>query len=615
MKKGFSVRLIACGVLVGLGFGALVVKLLVIQIRDRGRLAAYADRQLRRALRVRAKRGDILDDRGRPLAVSMDAFSLYANPREVKNPVMVSRRLSKILGLPPAKLNKKLRRRGSYVWLKRKLTPEQKDQVGALKEPGLGFVTESRRFYPKREMASSLLGFVGVDENGLAGVELARDADMKGRPGRIRIERDARGRSIHPEATVVAQSDPGADIRLTVDEVIQYIVEKELTLQLERSGARRAIGVMVEPATGRILSMATVPGYNPNTYGSYKPERWKQDAVQNIYEPGSTFKIITAAAYLDSGGKLSRSYFAENGRFPIGRSHLVLRDHKKYGWLTAEGVIVNSSNIGTYKMAMDVGASRIHRMARRFGFGSKSGIDFPGEAKGILRPVKRWSSTSLASISIGQEVGVTPLQMVMAVAAVANGGLMNRPRIVEAVEKIGFFRRRIGASRPKRVISASHAKKLGGILRKVVTHGTGVSAEVPGYGAAGKTGTAQKAEPGIRGYSKTKFITSFAGFIPYKDPRIALLVVFDEGKIRSAAWGSTIAAPAWKRIAWQTMRYLRVPPEGARVVTLRDEILPSGRQARAEKVSFGERAFRMVERVRDVLHDRPVYPRQPERVR
>ncbi len=615
MKKGFFVRLIVCGVLVGLGFGALVVKLFIIQIRDQKRLAAYADRQLRRTLRVRAKRGDILDDRGRPLAVSMDALSLYANPREVKNPAMVSRRLSGILGLPSAKLNKKLRRRGSYVWLKRKLTPEQKDQVAALKEPGLGFVTESRRFYPKREMASSLLGFVGIDEIGLAGVELARDSDMKGKPGRVRIEQDARGRSIHPEATVVAQSDPGADIRLTVDEVIQYIVEKELTLQLERSGARRAIGVMVEPATGRILSMATVPGYNPNTYGRYKPERWRQDAVQSIYEPGSTFKIITVAAYLDSGGKLSKGYFAENGRFPIGRSRFVLRDHKKFGWLTAESVIVNSSNIGTYKMAMDVGAQGIYRIARRFGFGSKTGIDFPGEAKGILRPVKRWSSTSLASISMGQEIGVTPLQMVMAVAAVANGGLMNSPRIVEAVEKNGRLQKRTVAPPPKRVISVLNARKLRGILRKVVTHGTGASAEVLGYGAAGKTGTAQKAEPGIRGYSKENFITSFVGFIPYKNPRIALLVVFDEGKIRGAAWGSTIAAPVWKRIAWQTMRYLRVPPEGARVIILQDEIFPSGRSVRAERVSFGERAFRMVQRVREVLHDRPIYPSQRERAR
>ncbi|MFC1490996.1 peptidoglycan D,D-transpeptidase FtsI family protein [Nitrospinota bacterium] len=612
MKKGFFIRLIVCGVLVGLSFGALAVKLFVIQIRDRDRLVAYAERQLRRTLRVRAKRGDILDARGRPMAVSMDAPSLYADPPLVKNSAGVSGRLAKILRVPRRSLRRKLSRRGRYVWLRRKLTPEQKRKVLALNQPGLGFVTESRRFYPKRELASSLLGFVGVDDNGLAGMELAFEKEMRGRPGRIRIETDARGRSVHPEASVVVRPEPGADVRLTVDEVIQYIVEKELRFQLERVGARSAIGVMVEPSTGRILSMATVPGYNPNTYGSYPPNLWKQAAVQNVYEPGSTFKIITAAAYLESGGSLEKRYFAEEGEFPIGVSRFVLHDHKKFGWLTARGVIVNSSNIGTYKMAMDAGAERIYHMARRFGFGSKSSMGFPGEAGGILRPLDRWSGTSLASVSIGQEVGVTPLQMVMAVAAVANDGVMPAPRIVEAIERDGIVIHRPEAPAPRRVLSPRLSRQLGGLLRKVVISGTGAPAEVPGYGAAGKTGTAQKAEPGVRGYSKSKFVSSFVGFVPYKKPRIALLVVFHEGKLGGGAWGGTIAAPAWRRIAWQTMRYLRVPPEGAKVVTLGDEVFPPRHRPRAERASFGETVFALVERIRKVLHGRPASLRRLE---
>jgi len=612
MMKGFFTRLIVCGVLVGLGFGVLVVKLFMIQIRDRKRLVAHADRQLRRTLFVRAKRGDILDGRGRPLAVSMDAPSLYANPQEVENPSEAARRLSKILGIPRGKLKRKLSRWGRYVWLRRKLTPGEKSRILALNQPGLGFVTESRRFYPKRELASSLLGFVGVDDNGLAGMELVFEKDMKGRPGRIRIERDAKGRSVHPEAGIVNWPEPGADIRLTVDEVIQYIVEKELRLQLERTGARRAIGVMAEPTTGRILAMATVPGFNPNAYGRYSPVLWKQAAVQNVYEPGSTFKIVTAAAYLSSGRKLTKRYFAEEGEYRIGGGRMVLHDLKKFGWLTAEEIIVKSSNIGTYKMAKDAGAGYIYEMARRLGFGSKSGVGFPGESRGILRPLKRWSSTSLASISIGQEVGVTPIQLVMAVAAIANGGVLRTPRIVDAVERDGRVLLRPELPAPRRVLSPRVSRRLAALLRKVVTSGTGRSAEVPGYGAAGKTGTAQKVERGAKGYSKTKFVTSFAGFVPYEKPRIALLVMFDEGNIRGAAWGSTIASPVWKRIAWQTMRYLRVPPKGARVVALKEDVFPPSRPPRPERVSLSEKMFSLAEKVRSILHGVPSLRRSME---
>ncbi len=499
MNKGFFGRLIVCGLLVGLGFSALAARLFIIQVRDRERLVAYAERQLHRTLRVRAKRGEILDVRGRPLAVSVNASSLYANPREVKNPAAASRALSKVLGVPRLGIYKKLSGGKRYVWLRRKLMPGEKRKILALGLPGLGFVTESRRFYPKRELASSLLGFVGVDDNGLAGMELAFESKMKGRPGRMRIERDARGRAVHPESNIVVPTRSGADVRLTVDEVLQYIVEKELHLQLKRVGALRAIGVMVEPATGRIIAMATVPGFNPNAYGRYPPERWKQAAVQDIYEPGSTFKIITAAAYLESGKSLKKRYFAERGRYPIGVGGRVLRDHKKFGWLTAEGAIVHSSNIGIYKMAKELGPRRLYRMARRFGFGSLSGVDFPGEAKGILRRPKRWSRTSLAAVSIGQEIAVTPLQMVMAVAAIANGGVMPVARIVERIERDGNVIRPSETGVPKRVISRRVARALGRVMRQVVAQGTGASAEVPGYGAAGKTGTAQKVEPGKQG--------------------------------------------------------------------------------------------------------------------
>ncbi len=604
MPKGFSRRILLCGLLVGLGFAALAVKLIVIQVRDRARLVAYADRQLRRTLVSRARRGEILDARGRPLAVSIDAPSLYANPREVADPRATAKKLARVLGVPAKGLARKLRRKGRYAWLRRKLTPQEGRRVRGLKIAGLGFVTESRRFYPKRELASSLLGFVGMDESGLSGLEQAYEKDMAGRPGRVQVQRDGRGRTVHPEAGTLLRSRRGADIRLTVDEVLQYILEKELRAQLDRVGARRAVGVMVEPASGRVLAMATVPGFNPNVYGSYPRARWRQAAVQDIYEPGSTFKLVTAAAYFEAGGDPRRRIFAENGLHYIGPGRFRLRDHKKFGWLTAEEAIVQSSNIATYKMALEAGPERLHRMARRLGMGRATGVGFPGEASGILRRPKRWSQTSLAAIAIGQEVGVTPLQMVMVAAAVANGGVLVPPRIVDAVEREGEVIRRPGGGAPRRVFSRRTARLLARVMRRVVTGGTGRRAEVPGYGAAGKTGTAQKIDPATRTYSPDKFIMSFLGYVPFEKPRFALLVILDEGEGPGGAWGGSVAAPVWRRIAWQALRYLRVPPRGAQVWTVaaagEESVRPSG-----ESVSLGERVFRLAAVVREALHGSP----------
>ena len=592
MKQGFSRRLIICGSLVAFGFCMLGVKLFIIQIRDRDHLVAYAERQLRRTLVVRPRRGDVVDTRGRPLAVSINAPSLFANARVVADPRNTSLALKEILGGSAEDYFEKLNGRRSYVWLKRKINPDQQGKIEKLGIDGLGFVNESRRFYPKRELASSLVGFVGVDDAGMYGVEQSYQEYMGGREGRIRIQRDAKGRSVHPESRVLVAPRPGADVRLTIDEVLQYIVEKELSAQVRRVGARRAIGVMVEPRSGRILALASVPGFNPNTYKHYGASLWKEPAIQEFYEPGSTFKIVTAAAYLDAGEALTKKYFAENGSYRFGGGRYTLRDHKKYGWLTAEEVIMKSSNIGAFKMARDIGKHQLYFMAHRFGFGRKTGISFPGEARGVLRAPGKWSKTSLAAVAIGQEVGVTPLQMVMAVSAVANGGLMPRPILHESIERDG--KRTLPTRRPeyRHVLSRPVANRLGALMRKVVAEGTGRKAEIPGYGAAGKTGTAQKVLPGQRGYNRSKFIMSFVGFAPYENPRFALIVIFDEGKAPGGAWGGTVAAPVWRRIAWQALRYMRVPPKGARVLQVADSRprvrvranLENGNQTMGEKI-------------------------------
>ena len=605
MKQGFTRRLMICGsLLVVLGFCPLGVKLFIIQIRDRDYLVAYAERQLRRTLVVRPRRGDVVDARGRPLAVSINAPSLFANARVVADPRNTSLALKEILGGSTEDYFEKLNGRRKYVWLKRKINPDQQEKIKKLGIDGLGFVNESRRFYPKRELASSLVGFVGVDDAGMYGVEQSYQKHMGGRVGRIRIERDAKGRSVHPESRVLVAPRPGADVRLTIDEVLQYIVERELSAQVRRVGARRAIGVMVEPRSGRILALASVPGFNPNTYERYGAFLWKEPAIQEFYEPGSTFKIVTAAAYLDAGKSLSKRYFAENGSYRTGRGRHTLRDYKKYGWLTAEQVIVKSSNIGTYKMARELGRRRLYFMAHRFGFGRETGVNFPGEARGVLRSPEKWSGISLASVSIGQEVGVTPLQMVMAVAAVANGGLMPTPVLHDAVERGG--KRALPAQEPqfRRVVSRRVAQRLGALMRRVVAEGTGRKAEIPGYGAAGKTGTAQKVLPGQRGYSRSKFIMSFVGFAPYENPRFALIVIFDEGKAPGGAWGGTVAAPVWRRIAWQALRYMRVPPQGARILQVADSRPRGGVRADAENGNrtIGDRVLDAAREVRRYLH-------------
>lgn len=612
MRQGHLRRLIACGVLVGLGFAALAVKLFLIQIRDREFLVAFAERQLRRTLVVRPKRGEILDTRGRPLAVSVEAPSLYANPQEIENPREAAAALSRALGIPGPELDHKLSGDKRYVWLQRKINPEEKRRVMELEIEGLGFATEGRRFYPKRELASSLLGFVGVDEKGLSGVERAFEAQMGGQAGRVEIERDARGRSIHPEARVLRFPRAGADVRLTIDEVLQFIVEKELAAQVAQVGARRGIGVMVEPSSGRVLAMASVPGFNPNAYERYPADRWRDAVLQEVYEPGSTFKLITAAAYLEAGGDWRKMFFCEEGLLRVGAGY-TLRDHKKFGWLSAEQVIVHSSNIGTYKMGAEAGPERLYRMARRFGFGQAIDIGLAGQAEGILRPPARWSGTSVAAVSIGQEVGVTPLQMVMMAAAIANGGMMPGARLVEDVEQDGQPLWHPARREPRRVLGARTAAVLAQAMRKVVTEGSGGQAEVPGYWAAGKTGTAQKLDRETKTYSRSKFVMSFVGFVPFKDPRLALLVIIDEGRGREGAWGGSVAAPAWRRIAWQSLRYLRVPPEGARVLEAAGQAPEAPLPVSSKGFSFGEKVSSLARTVHHVLHGSASAPSPEER--
>ena len=480
--------------------------------------------------------------------------------------------------MPESIIQKRLLRLNKYVLLGRKLNPEQEEKIKKMNIPGLNFEMESKRFYPRRELASSLLGFVGVDNIGLYGVEQSLNKYLEGSTRKILIQRDGKRRRINSNPSRINLdffSDKqkevseiprrGFNVALTIDSNIQYFIEEELIRQFRKVKSKKAIGIMVEIKTGAVIGLASIPRFNPNVYSRSKSENWRESALQDIYEPGSTFKIITAAAYLESGGKKQEIFDTEKGKHTVEGTSKILRDHKKFGKLSMEDVIINSSNIGIYKVARKVGRKPLFETAKRFGFGSRTGVTFPSEAYGILRNPSKWSKLSLASISIGQEIAVSPLQMLMPFAALANKGIMCRAKIVKSVLKTeNEFQDKIPCD-GKRVVSKKTAKKIIEILGSVVSRGTGKNAELKLYKTGGKTGTAQKIVRGMKNYSDVDFIMSFVGIAPLDNPRIALIVIFDGGNLKDGSWGSTIAAPVWKRIVLRTLRYLRIPPDKAKI--------------------------------------------------
>ena len=578
MQSIMKRRLIICTFLVSIGFVSVGTKLVKIQYFEREILESLGKRQLDKTIKIKTSRGNIHDNKGSILAINLKSPSLYADTSKIKDIFLTSKNLSPILEMPESIIQKRLLRLNKYVLLGRKLNPEQEEKIKKMNIPGLNFEMESKRFYPRRELASSLLGFVGVDNIGLYGVEQSLNKYLEGSTRKILIQRDGKRRRINSNPSRINLdffSDKqkevseiprrGFNVALTIDSNIQYFIEEELIRQFRKVKSKKAIGIMVEIKTGAVIGLASIPRFNPNVYSRSKSENWRESALQDIYEPGSTFKIITAAAYLESGGKKQEIFDTEKGKHTVEGTSKILRDHKKFGKLSMEDVIINSSNIGIYKVARKVGRKPLFETAKRFGFGSRTGVTFPSEAYGILRNPSKWSKLSLASISIGQEIAVSPLQMLMPFAALANKGIMCRAKIVKSVQKTeNEFQDKIPCD-GKRVVSKKTAKKIIEILGSVVSRGTGKNAELKLYKTGGKTGTAQKIVRGMKNYSDVDFIMSFVGIAPLDNPRIALIVIFDGGNLKDGSWGSTIAAPVWKRIVLRTLRYLRIPPDKAKI--------------------------------------------------
>ena len=548
--------LVLAGIL-ALAFTGVVGRLGWLQVVRHGDLAALAERQYSRTVVLQARRGPIVDRQGAALATSSPAESLFAQPRGVGDPVRVAARLAPLIAMPERELHAALTGGKGFVWLRRRLPPATAAAVRALREPGLGFLPEPLRLYPNRELAAHVVGFEGAD-GGLEGIERAMNDVLAGTPGKAVVGRDALGREVVTEV-VLQQPSPGHGVMVTLDRTIQYLAERELDAAYRRTQSKAAMALAMDPRTGDVLAMAIRPTFNPNAYLDVTSrDAWRNRAVTDPFEPGSTFKVILAAAALQEGVvHPDDRIWAENGSITIART--TIHDWKKYGWLTFGEVLQNSSNVGSIKVGLSLGRERYYRYMTAFGFGAPTGIGLAGESRGQLRELPRWSALSLPTMSIGQEVSVTALQMVAAFGAIANGGTLMQPRLIRALfDAEGRQTRRFEPRPVRQVITPETARTLTRLMTQVVAAGTGHNAAIAGYEVAGKTGTAQKLDPVTRRYSRNPGVLSFVGFAPADEPRLVMLVMLDEPK--NEKWGSEAAAPIFAAIGGEVLRYLDVPP-------------------------------------------------------
>jgi len=538
----------------------ILARLAQVQIVQHDAYVAKAQRQQERTLSLEPVRGSILDRKGRVLAESVAAISVYADPQAVTDVRATAKALASVRGidLSAKEIEEKLSANSAFAWIARQAPVETGEAIRNLHLPGIFLLDAHRRTYPRGTLAANVVGYIGLDGEGLAGIEHAFDAQMRGRAGRVTLLRDARRGMYLVGGEGPNRPIDGNDVVLTIDSVVQYITEHSLAAAVTKWHAAGGTALVMDPSDGSILAMASVPTFDPNRFGEFPPPMWRNRAVQDMYEPGSTFKIVTASAGLEEGLVTpSQIIDCGNGAIQVGNVEIHESGGEKYGLLSFEEVMMHSSNVGTIRVGLSLGEDRFYRYIRRFGFGERTGIPLPGETPGKLRRTAQWSQLSTASISIGQEVGVTPLQIADAFATVANGGVRVPPAIVN---RIVGARGETVYQRPDpargRVISERTAAVLNEILKTVVARGTGQHAALQEHVVAGKTGTAQKAIKG--GYSPDRYVASFGGYVPADRPRVAILVVVDEPK--GSEYGGTVAAPAFKEIAEAVLHYLNVPP-------------------------------------------------------
>jgi cell division protein FtsI/penicillin-binding protein 2 len=559
MRRRIAVLL---GVLL-LALGVLLARVAQLQAIEGPRLQALAHRQQFATIPLEPHRGLILDRRGRPLAVNLKATSVYAVPSAIPNQSAFARAVGPVLGLSEHEVRARLRGGRHFVWLARKVDAGVVERLTRLRlKRQIGFLTENRRAYPNGELAAHALGFVGIDNQGLSGVELSYDKTLRGDGGRAVAEQDGMGRLLVDTQRIVASPVDGSDILLTIDQVIQHLAERELSAAMTRTRAKRGSVTVMDPRTGEILALAIRPTYNPNAAGTVPAERWLPRPLADVYEPGSTFKVFLTAAALDAGVMETTDHVFCSGSIRVPGNHVIRDAHGlKHGWQTMGAVLKNSCNVGAAQIASRMGKSRLFDYIRRFGFGDPTGVDLPGEARGIVPRPSEWLGPALQTISFGQGIGATALQLLTAATAFANDGTMVRPYIVRGVrDSQGRLVKAVATESVRQVIQPHVARTVLEMMIGTVADGTGAQAAIDGYAVAGKTGTAQKPSP-HGGYDPSRYVASFLGIVPVERPRLLLLVVLDEP--RGVYYGGAVAAPVFREVASQALWYLRIPPTEA----------------------------------------------------
>jgi len=534
-------------------FAILFGRLFYIQVIKRGFYRDLASGQHELFVKLAPRRGGIYDRRRSILAAYLDVPSIYSVPREIKEKENTSRILASEFGLDEEELLKRLGRDNYFAWVKRKITADEEERLKNLNLKGVYLIKEKKRFYPAGALACHVLGLVDIDNRGLEGAELAYDRILKGEPGWRRSFRDARQREIYYGQADVLPARDGFSIVLTIDEVIQHILEKEAGFLVKKYRPEAVSMIAIEPSSGEILGMVNYPAFNPNRPDTVETDSLRNRAITDAFEPGSVFKVVTASSIIEEGAAgMEDEFFCENGAYRVaGR---VLHDYRAYGTLTFREVIEKSSNIGTVKAASRLGKEKLCGYIRKFGFGEKTGIDLPGEATGIVRDPSGWSASDMTTVPMGQGIAVTPIQLAACVGAVANDGVLMKPRVLkEIMTSEGITVRKEKPETVRRVISKKKAQKVKELLAGVVARGSGRRAKLDNFTACGKTGTAQKVNP-EGGYYKNKYIASFVGFAPSANPRVALVVSVDNP--RGGHLGGRVAAPAFKRTMENILSYL-----------------------------------------------------------
>jgi len=558
--QGNRLRLGVAKVFLTLLFAVVAGRAFQLQVLQGEKLKRLGERQHLKEWIVLPKRGAVMDRTGEPLALSLEAQSVYARPHRIHDPETVSRSLAKILNLDVVEVNQKMTSDKPFVWIKRQIGPQEAEQIQALSADGVGMFYEPNRYYPQGQLAGQVLGFVGRDSEGLEGLELHYNDYIRGEAGSSVIERDALGRRVLVQGVEGLQIPPGGDIHLTLDTSVQHLAEKELEATISKYRAKAGVAIVVEPFTGEVLALANYPSFNPNNFSKQSSQQRRNRAVADSFEPGSTFKTILAAAALEEG-VVGREdlFYCEMGKYSYAGK--TIHDTHPYGWLPFSKILQVSSNIGFTKVAEKLKKDRYFKYIEKFGFGQPTGIDVPGEVPGLLRKPESWSAIDLATHAFGQGISATPMQMVMAYAAIANGGFLMRPYVVRRV--VGSQGEVLLENQPhvvRRVISEKTARLLASMLKEVTNEGgTGVMASVEGFEVAGKTGTAQKADLAHGGYAASKRVGSFVGFVPADAPKLVALVLVDEPEVN--VYGGVVAAPVFRNIAQGALRHLAVAPQ------------------------------------------------------